>query len=140
MERFCHAYACNTVTMIKIMNFFFIGKGVSWCHIVVPPTAHSHPLPPHPQATTDLLSTTIDQFVFFLFYLFFCLFRVTLVAYGGFQGSGGFGSAAAHLCHSDSNAGSESCVWDLPHSSRQHRILNPLSEVRNPTCVLTDTS
>ena len=27
---------------------------------------------------------------------------------------------------------------DLPHSSRQHWILNPLSEVRDRTCILVD--
>ena len=30
-------------------------------------------------------------------------------------------------------------VWDLHHSSQQHRILNPLSEVRDRTCILIDT-
>ena len=31
-------------------------------------------------------------------------------------------------------------VWDLHHSSRQHWILNPLSEARDWTCVLKDVS
>ena len=31
-------------------------------------------------------------------------------------------------------------VCDPHHSSRQHRILNPLSEARDRTCVLMDTS
>ena len=31
-------------------------------------------------------------------------------------------------------------VWDLHHSSRQHRIPNPLSEARDQTCILMDTS
>ena len=31
-----------------------------------------------------------------------------------------------------------SCVCDLHHSSRQHRILNPMSEARDRTHVLTD--
>ena len=31
-----------------------------------------------------------------------------------------------------------SCVCDLHHSSQQHRILNPLSEARDQTCVLMD--
>ena len=31
-------------------------------------------------------------------------------------------------------------VCDLHHSSRQHWILNPLSEARDHTCVLVDTS
>ena len=33
-----------------------------------------------------------------------------------------------------------SCVCDLHHSSRQCRILNPLSKTRDRTCVLLDTS
>ena len=32
------------------------------------------------------------------------------------------------LCH----------ICDLHHSSQQHWILNPLSEARNQTCILTD--
>ena len=32
------------------------------------------------------------------------------------------------------------CIFDLHHSSRQHRILNPLSEARGRTRILTDTS
>ena len=31
-------------------------------------------------------------------------------------------------------------VCDLYHSSRKYQILNPSSEARNRTCVLTDTS
>jgi len=33
-----------------------------------------------------------------------------------------------------------SCVCDLPHSSQQHRILHPLSNGRDQTHVLVDTS
>ena len=33
-----------------------------------------------------------------------------------------------------------SYVFDLPYSSRQHWILNSLSEARDQTCVLMDTS
>ena len=32
-----------------------------------------------------------------------------------------------------------SCICDLHHSSQQHWIFNPLSEARDPTCVLMDT-
>ena len=32
-----------------------------------------------------------------------------------------------------------SCVCDLQHSSWQHQILNPLSEARDQTCILTNT-
>ena len=31
-----------------------------------------------------------------------------------------------------------SCIYDLHHSSWQRQILNPLSEVRDGTCVLMD--
>ena len=33
-----------------------------------------------------------------------------------------------------------SCICDLYHSSRQCRILNPLSEAKDRTCVLIDTN
>ena len=33
-----------------------------------------------------------------------------------------------------------SCIFDLYHSSWHHWILNPLSEARDQTCILTDTS
>ena len=31
-------------------------------------------------------------------------------------------------------------VYNLHHSSQQHQILNPVSEARDRTCVLMDTS
>ena len=34
----------------------------------------------------------------------------------------------------------QSHVFDLHHGSRQHHILNPLSEVKDWTCILMDTS
>ena len=33
-----------------------------------------------------------------------------------------------------------SCAYDLHHSSWQRQILNPLSKVRDRTCVLVDAS
>ena len=33
-----------------------------------------------------------------------------------------------------------SCIFDLYHSSWRHQILNPLSEARDRTCILMDTS
>ena len=50
----------------------------------------------------------------------FCLFRAALVAYGVSQARGLIGVAAA----------------GLHHSSRQHQILNPLSEASDRTCNL----
>ena len=50
--------------------------------------------------------------------------------------------AAANLCHSHSNAGSEPMqdLSHLQHSSWQCQILNPGSKARARTRVLTDTS
>ena len=61
------------------------------------------------------------------------------MAYGSSRARGGFGAVATGLHHSHSSARPER-VWDLHYSSRQCRILNPLSEARNRTCVLIDTS
>ena len=46
------------------------------------------------------------------------------------------GAVAAGLHHIHSKARSELCVSDLHHSSWQCRILNPLIEAGDPTCVL----
>ena len=35
---------------------------------------------------------------------------------------------------------SPSCICDLCHSSEQHQILNPLSEARDQTRILAETS
>ena len=57
------------------------------------------------------------------------------MAYGRSQVRGQIEAAAASLRHSHSNTGSE------PHLRLwQRRILNPLSEARNQTCVLMGTS
>ena len=72
-------------------------------------------------------------------YLFLLLFSATPVAYGGSQARGRMGAAASGLHHSHSNAGS-SHICNLHHSSLQHQVLNPLSEARDRTCILMDTS
>ena len=69
----------------------------------------------------------------------FCLFRAAPVAYGASQAGGWIKAAAAGLHHSHSNVGSEVCP-DLHHSSWQCWIPNPLSEARDRTQVLMDTS
>ena len=51
------------------------------------------------------------------------------MAYGSSQARGQIGAAAAGLHHSYSNV-DPSCDYDLPHSSQQCRILNPLSKAR----------
>ena len=56
-------------------------------------------------------------------------------AYGGSQARGRIGAVATGLCQSHSNAGSER-VCNLHHSSRQRRIVNPLSKGRDRTCNL----
>ena len=67
----------------------------------------------------------------------FCLFRVAPAAYRSSQARGQIRAVAAGLHHSHSNSGS-SHVCRLHHSSRQHRIVNPLSEARDRTCILMD--
>ena len=73
--------------------------------------------------------------------LFFCLFRASPIAYGSFQARSQIGAVASCLpiYHSHSNARSDR-LCDLHHSSRQHQILNSLSEARDQTCVLMNTS
>ena len=75
---------------------------------------------------------------FFFFFFFFGLFRATPMARGGSQAWGQVRTVAAGLRHSHSNATSE--LHLQYHSSGQRRILNPLSEARDRTCVLMDTS
>ena len=63
------------------------------------------------------------------------LFRATPASYGGSQL--GVESELQLLACTTATATQElSCVFDLHHSSRQHRILNPLSEARDRTCNL----
>ena len=77
--------------------------------------------------------------VVFLFCFVFCPFRATLGAYGSSQASGCIRAATTSLRHSHTMQ-DLSHVCNLYHSSWQHQILNPLSEARDVTCVLTDTS
>ena len=70
----------------------------------------------------------------FLFFLsFFFLFMAMPPAYGGSQGRGQIGAAAASLRHSYSNARSEPHLQPGPDPY-------PLSETRDGTCILMDTS
>ena len=66
-------------------------------------------------------------------------FRVTPTAYGNSQATGQIKAVATSLYHSHSNA-RPTYVFDLHHSSKQCRILDPLSKARDRTCVLMDTS
>ena len=55
-----------------------------------------------------------------------------------FLGRGGIGAAAASLCHSHSNARSKPNL-NLHHSLQQCWLLNPLTEARDQTFILTET-
>ena len=64
---------------------------------------------------------------------FLLLFRAAWAACGSCQARGLIGAAAAGLHHSHSNTRSKSHLWPTHHSSRQHWILNPLSDARDWT-------
>ena len=88
-----------------------------------------------PRVNTELL---IFLFFFYFFFIF-CLFRAMPTANGSPQARGQIGAIAASLHHSQSDSGSEPHLQPH-HSSRQHRIPNPLSEARNQTQVLMVTN
>ena len=69
------------------------------------------------------------------FFFFFFFFRAAPKPCGSSQVRGQISPTAAGLHHSYSNTGCK-----LHHSWRQHQILNPLSEARDRTCILNDTS
>ena len=71
----------------------------------------------------------------FFFRLFF--FRPTPMAYEGSQDRCWIGAAASSFCHSHSNKGSER---HLHHGFWQCQIFNPLSEARDWTLILMDSS
>ena len=70
---------------------------------------------------------------------FIFFFRAAPVAYGSSQTRGWNGATAASLCHSHSNTRSKPHLWPTPQLWQQW-ILNPLSEARDWTCILLDTS
>ena len=65
-----------------------------------------------------------------LFFFFFGLFRPAPVAYGGSQARGLIRATAVGYARATATP-DPSCICDLYHRSRQHRILNPLSEARD---------
>ena len=68
---------------------------------------------------------TLVKYIYFIYiYFFSLLFRAAPVAYGGSQARGLIRAVAA----------------GLPHSSQQRRILNPLSEAGDQTCISMDAS
>ena len=79
-------------------------------------------------------------FTFFFFFLVFFVFsRAAPMAYGSFQARDQIGNTV--LTYTTATATQDlSHVCELHHSSRQCQILNPLSEARDQTCILMDTS
>ena len=73
------------------------------------------------------------------FYFYFCLFRVTPVAYRGSQARDWIRAGASGLHHAPAMP-DPSRICDVHHSTRQRWILNELSEARDQTCILVDTS
>jgi len=79
--------------------------------------------------------------ILLLIYLFiYLLFRAKPVAYGRSQARGWIRAVAAGLHHRHSPMPDLSRICDIHHNLWQHQILNPLSEARNWTCLLMDTS
>ena len=70
---------------------------------------------------------------------FFCIFRATSTAHGSSQARCQIRVIAAGPDPTATATWDPSHVCDLHHGSWQHRILNPLSEARNRTCILMDT-
>ena len=61
------------------------------------------------------------------------------MAYGDSQARGQIKAVAASLHHSHSNTRSEACLKPIPQLTAMPNP-NPLSEARDRTCILMDTS
>ena len=72
-------------------------------------------------------------------YYYYFLFRATPVAYGSFQARGQIRATAAGLHYSHTTTRSEDHLRPT-HSLWPSQILNPLSEARDQTHILMDTS
>ena len=85
----------------------------------------------------------ITQFVCLFVCLYFCFFffffRARPEACGDSQARGQIRAAAAGLYPARATQ-DPSCVSDLHHSSQQRWVLNPLSEARDRTHILVDTT
>ena len=88
----------------------------------------------------NLSSTFSFSFSFLFFFLFFfLLFKAAPVAYGSSSARGLI--RAVTTAYATATAMPDpSHVCNLHHSSRQCRILNPLSEARDRNCIFLDTS
>ena len=91
---------------------------------------------PYFNGLEDFLSILILLEVSLLLFLFFCCCFIG-AAYGSSQARGQIRAAAAG--HSHSYAGFEPCLQPSPQLTASG-ILSPLSEARERTHVLTDTS
>ena len=74
---------------------------------------------------------------YFILLFYFLLSKATPVAYVNSQARGQIGATAVAIA---TVMQSPSCVCKLHHSSWQHWISNPLSEAREQTHILMDTS
>ena len=83
----------------------------------------------------SIFSCTVGHM--FIFACLFVFFRAALMACEDSQARGRIGAVAAGLCHSNASL---SCTCDLHRSLWQCRILNPMSEARDRTSILVDTS
>ena len=81
----------------------------------------------------------VGERTLFLFSSFFLLFGAVLTAYGSARARGWIGAAVACLHHSHSHT-SSSHNCNLHHNSWQRWILDLLSEAREQTHILMDTS
>ena len=101
----------------------FLGQGVNLYH-----TSNQSRSSDNARSLTFSATKELPKkgFLFLLlkkcFFGFFCLFRTTPTAYGSSQARDRIGAVAA----------------GLHHSSRQCRILDPLCEARDQTCILMD--
>ena len=75
----------------------------------------------------------------FFYFFFILLFRAAPAAYGSSQARGQTGATAASYTTAIATQ-DPSHVCDQQHSSRQRQIPDPLSEARDRTCILMDTS
>ena len=87
-----------------------------------------------PDSSCLPLEGLLPHLFFRLFVL--CFFRAAPIAYGGSQAR----AVAAGLHHSHSNTRSKIRVQPKPQFTAQHQILDLLSEARDQTRVLMDTS
>ena len=82
------------------------------------------------KAVLRLLTKEMSYNYLFIYLFIYLIFRAALVAHGRSQARGGVTAIAADLPHSHNNV-DPSHVCDLHYSSRQHWILNPLTEARD---------